>query len=51
VDASIDAYDNHPAEGWPKWMEKQFKSDFIIVILSERYITEFAQEIDSASGA
>jgi len=51
VDASIDAYDNHPPEGWPKWMEKQSKSDYIIVILSERYIKGFNQEDDSASGA
>lgn len=51
VDASIDAYDIHPSEGWPKWMEKQFKSDYIIVILSERYIREFNQEVDNASGA
>ncbi len=51
VDASIDAYDNHPHEGWPKWMEKQFQSDYIIVILSERYIRDFNQESNNASGA
>ncbi len=50
VDASIDAYVPHPAEGWPKWMEKQFQLDFLIVILSPRYIKEFNQEQDTSSG-
>jgi hypothetical protein len=51
VDASIDAYVLHPAEGWPKWMESQFQLDFLIVILSPRYIREFNQEVESSSGA
>jgi TIR domain len=51
IDASIDAYVLHPAEGWPKWMESQFPLDFLIVILSPRYIREFNQEVKSSSGA
>lgn len=51
VDASIDAYTPHPGEGWPKWMERQLRSDFLIIILSPRYIQEFNQEVPSSSGA
>ncbi|MBV1795823.1 SEFIR domain-containing protein [Siccirubricoccus sp. G192] len=51
VDASIDAYVQHPEEGWPKWMERQFRSTFLVVILSPRYVRDFNQESVSSSGA
>jgi len=51
IDASIDAYEQHPSEGWPKWMEKQLEADFIIVTLSTRYVQEFKQKVPSSSGA
>lgn len=51
VDASIDAYTLHPAEGWAKWMEKQLRLEFLILILSPRYIKEFNQEHVTSSGA
>jgi hypothetical protein len=34
VNASIDAYVQHPAEGWPKWMEHQFRADIVVVVMS-----------------
>jgi hypothetical protein len=51
IDATVDAYEQHPAEGWPKWMEKQFSKDFIITVLSPRYVREFNQKNSSTSGA
>jgi hypothetical protein len=51
VDVSIDAYEPHPNEGWPKWMERQFRRDFLVIILSQRYISEFDQNVPSHSGA
>jgi hypothetical protein len=51
VDVSIDAYVQHPPEGWPKWMEKQFRLEFIVVILSPKYVAEFNQEHPSSAGS
>lgn len=51
VDASIDAYVLHPAEGWPKWMEAQLRLDFVVIILSPKYVESFNQETGASSGA
>jgi hypothetical protein len=51
VDVTLDAYVQHPSEGWPKWMERQFQLEFVVVVLSPRYIQEFNQEVASSSGA
>jgi TIR domain len=51
VDATIDAYAAHPPEGWAKWMEKQFRSDYVVAVISDRYIRDYDQEVDNASGA
>jgi len=51
VDASIDRYDPHPREGWPKWMEHQMESDYIIAVLSPKYVSEFRQDGDRPSGS
>jgi hypothetical protein len=52
VDAVLDVYDPHPAQGWAKWMEEQLsKSDFVLIVLSPRYIADFTRARDAASGA
>lgn len=51
VDVSIDAYEPHPSEGWPKWMERQFQQEYLIIVLSPRYINDFNQDRPSHSGA
>jgi len=52
VDATIDQYESHPPEGWPKWMEHQFeRNDFILIILSARWIASFKQEVEGGAGA
>lgn len=38
IDASIDQYEEAPAEGWPRWMEKQVAtSDYVIILCDETY--------------
>ena len=38
IDCTIDQYEVSPAEGWPKWMDRQItKSDFVLVICTEIY--------------
>lgn len=38
IDAMIDQYEEAPAEGWPRWMEKQIaKSDFVVILCDETY--------------
>lgn len=38
IDANIDLYEESPAEGWPRWIEKQIRtSDFVLVICTESY--------------
>lgn len=42
IDASIDLYEESPAEGWPRWMENQIKeSDYVLVLCSKSYYDKF----------
>src|SRR5262249_10987321 len=51
IDAMIDAYEPHPANGWARWMERQFaSSEYILIVASERYMRDYNQEVDNASG-
>lgn len=51
VDVSADFYEQHPAEGWSKWMENQLRREFLLIVISPRYIAEFNQEHKSSSGS
>jgi hypothetical protein len=52
VDAHIDQYEQHPSEGWPKWMEHQFaNAEAIVVVASARYLERYNQEGGVGSGA
>ena len=38
IDAIIDQYDPHPAEGWPMWMERRIKeADIVLLVFTEVY--------------
>ena len=38
VDAILDQYEDAPAEGWPKWTERQIReSDFVLIICTKSY--------------
>src|ERR1700733_242878 len=51
VDTEIDQYEQHPPEGWPKWMENQFlKADVILVAPSEKYFERYTQTNGIGSG-
>ena len=52
IDATIDQFEPHPAEGWPKWMELQLRlADRIILVPSEKYQERYYQEGAPNSGA
>src|SRR3954454_2491675 len=39
VDCTIDEYDPHPREPWPRWMERQIEeADFVLVVCTETYL-------------
>jgi len=38
IDCTIDQYFVAPAEGWPRWMDKQIRdSDFVVMVCTEAY--------------
>jgi SEFIR domain len=52
VDASIDKYEHHPAQGWPKWMEQQLReAEAIVMVPSERYLNSYNQDAGVGSGS
>ncbi|MFL6262830.1 MAG: TIR domain-containing protein [Thermoanaerobaculia bacterium] len=39
VDCTIDQYDPHPREPWPRWMDRQIEeADFVLVVCTEIYL-------------
>ncbi|MBV9849367.1 MAG: toll/interleukin-1 receptor domain-containing protein [Armatimonadetes bacterium] len=45
VDASIDQYEPHPPEGWPRWMEAQIRrADFVLMVCTETYYRRVANQ-------
>jgi formylglycine-generating enzyme required for sulfatase activity len=42
IDCNLDQYEPSPHEGWPRWMELQFKqAEFILVVCTEIYCRRF----------
>jgi TIR domain len=38
IDCTIDQYVVTPAQGWPRWMDKQIRdSDFVVMVCTETY--------------
>ncbi len=51
IDCNLDQYEPAPAEGWPRWMDKQFKgADFILVICTETYCRRFEGREEQSRG-
>ncbi|MGH9752668.1 MAG: SEFIR domain-containing protein, partial [Blastocatellia bacterium] len=51
IDCNLDQYEPAPAEGWPRWMDKQFKdADFILVICTETYCRRFEGREERGKG-
>ena len=45
VDCAIDQYEQSPAEGWPRWCERQVEqSAFVLVACTETYLRRFKGE-------
>lgn len=41
IDANIDQYEEAPAEGWPRWMDRQIEeADYVLVICTEAYFNK-----------
>ncbi len=51
IDCNLDQYEPAPAEGWPRWMDKQFKdADFILVVCTETYCRRFEGREERGKG-
>jgi hypothetical protein len=51
IDCTIDQYLLVPAEGWPRWMEKQIReSDFVLMVCTETYYRRVLGEEDPGRG-
>lgn len=52
VDAWIDQYEPHPAEGWPRWMHRQLdEADFVLLVCTARYRDRFDGRAPANEGA
>src|SRR5262245_12782258 len=39
VDCTIDQYEPHPKEPWPRWMDRQIEeAEFVLVVCTETYL-------------
>ena len=51
IDCIIDQYVVAPAEGWPRWMDKQIRdSDFVVMVCTETYYQRVMGEEQSGKG-
>ncbi len=51
IDCNLDQYEPAPAEGWPRWMDGQFKdADFILVVCTETYCRRFEGREEKGKG-
>jgi tetratricopeptide (TPR) repeat protein len=51
IDCMIDQYETSPAEGWPKWMDRQIAhSDFVLVVCTETYHRRVMDEEEKGKG-
>ncbi len=38
LDCALDQYESSPAEGWPKWMDRQLKdAEYVVIVCTETY--------------
>ena len=53
IDAVLDQFEESPAEGWPRWMEKQIdEAQFVLMVCTETYLkrVENKEEEDKGRG-
>ena len=51
IDCNLDQYEPAPAEGWPRWMEREFRdADFILVVCTETYRRRFEGREERGKG-
>jgi hypothetical protein len=51
IDCALDQYQDSPAEGWPKWMNRGVKkSDFVIVICTKTYYNRVMGDDEKGMG-
>lgn len=51
IDCNLDQYEPAPAEGWPRWMDKQFQdAEFILVVCTETYCRRFEGREEHGKG-
>ena len=51
IDCTIDQYVVPPAEGWPRWMDKQIRdSDFVVMVCTETYYERIMGEAEPGKG-
>lgn len=51
IDCNLDQYEPAPAEGWPRWMDRQFQdADFILVVCTETYCRRFEGREEHGKG-
>jgi hypothetical protein len=52
IDVRLDQYTSHPKEGWPKWMERQFReAEKVLIVPSKLYLERYNQDDGVGSGA
>ena len=51
IDAVLDQYEETPAEGWPRWTERQIQeSDYVIIICSQGYYNKIYGTVEKGQG-
>ncbi len=51
VDCVLDQYETSPAQGWPKWMDRQLKeAKYVIIICTETYLKRVEDENTPGTG-
>src|SRR5665647_3472244 len=51
IDCNIDQYERSPAEGWPRWMNKQIDlANYVLVVCTENYVKRFKGRDEPGKG-
>ena len=51
IDVILDQYEESPAEGWPRWMERNLNlADYVLVVGSQGYFQKANGQVESGQG-
>lgn len=51
IDCHLDQYETSPAEGWPRWMNRQIEeADFVLVVCTQTYFERFTGSAATIGG-